>query len=61
MGKSSFLVVGGTSGIGLEIANTLSKQGHSVTVGSRGNHSVIGATEVTNIVVDATVAPIDTV
>jgi len=59
MEKSSFLVVGGTSGIGLEIVNYLTKQGHTVTVGSRGNHAEIEAAEVHNIVLDATLEPID--
>ena len=61
MEKSSFLVVGGTSGIGLEIVNYLTKQGHSVTVGSRGNHAEIEATEIRNIVLDATLDPLTSI
>ena len=59
MQKNNYLIVGGTSGIGLEIVKTLSDRGHVVTVVSRGSHTPIEGSGIHHIPMDTAVLPID--
>ena len=46
MEKKNVLVVGGSSGIGLEIVRLLAANGHHVYVGSRNNRALVGLADV---------------
>jgi NAD(P)-dependent dehydrogenase (short-subunit alcohol dehydrogenase family) len=59
MNSASFVVVGGTSGIGLDITGRLVKRGHSVTVISRSERAVAGLPGVSHLSVDITSDDID--
>jgi len=52
MQGNNYVVVGGSSGIGLELVKLLSEAGGNVLVFSRTNESLIGLTNVTHITTD---------
>lgn len=54
--QQNYLIVGGTSGIGLELVKRLSADGHSVTVISRKNENLDGLSNVTHLAKDVTSA-----
>lgn len=57
MNKKTYLVIGGTSGIGLEIVKKLSIQGHEVYAGSRTNRNLDVYDSVTHLEIDITKDP----
>jgi NAD(P)-dependent dehydrogenase (short-subunit alcohol dehydrogenase family) len=59
MGSKSFVVVGGSSGIGLDITSRLVDGGHSVTVISRSEDGIAGLPGVDHIPLDITRDDID--
>ncbi|BBO68948.1 oxidoreductase [Desulfosarcina alkanivorans] len=54
MNESTFVVVGGSSGIGLDITRRLSRKNHSVAVVSRSADSLSGLPGVTHLPLDIT-------
>ncbi len=54
MEKKNIFVVGGSSGIGLDIVKRLAADGHEVFVGSRSDRSLIGIDSVHHIPIDVT-------
>ena len=54
MEKKNIFVVGGSSGIGLEIVRILSHDGHNVFVGSRKNYQLKGLEGVNHLKLDVT-------
>ena len=54
MEKKNIFVVGGSSGIGLDIVKRLAADGHEVFVGSRSDRSLIGIDSVHHIPLDVT-------
>lgn len=59
MEDNSFVVVGGSSGIGLEITRRLAKKGHSVMAISRSADSLVDLGGVTHLLLDITTDPIE--
>jgi NAD(P)-dependent dehydrogenase (short-subunit alcohol dehydrogenase family) len=54
MGAKNFLVVGGSSGIGLEIVKKLHEKGNGIYVGSRTNDQLTDLDGVHHFTVDVT-------
>ena len=52
MSEKNFLVIGGSSGIGLEIVKTLAQQGEKVVVGSRSNDALQDVPGITHLPLD---------
>jgi len=54
MKKKTYVIVGGSSGIGLEMTRRLSAEGHQVVVASRTADKLEGLAGVTRIALDIT-------
>jgi len=54
MDTKNYFIVGGSSGIGLEIVRILCQAGHHVFVGSRSSHQLIGLDGVHHLTLDVT-------
>ena len=59
MEKKSVFVVGGSSGIGLEIVKRLAANGHEVYVGSRSDRDLVNMADVHHLSLDVTAESID--
>ena len=59
MDKKNILVVGGSSGIGLELVKVLSKDNHEVYVGSRTSQTLAETPGVHHIELDVLADPIN--
>jgi NAD(P)-dependent dehydrogenase (short-subunit alcohol dehydrogenase family) len=59
MEKKNIFIVGGSSGIGLEIVNRLAADGHELYVGSRGKRDLAGIADARHLPLDVTEESID--
>ena len=59
MEKKNIFVVGGSSGIGLEIVKRLATTGHEVYVGSRSDRNLANMADVHHLLLDVSAEPLD--
>jgi NAD(P)-dependent dehydrogenase (short-subunit alcohol dehydrogenase family) len=58
MGEQKFLIIGGSSGIGLEIVHTLKDRGDAIYVGSRSRDKLNGLSGITHLPLDVAKHPL---